>query len=528
MPNRKIFGLDISDHSIEALVLSKPFFGKPRVKAYARTVLRGEVVKDGVIKKPEKLAENIARLLASAEPKPIKIKDGILSLPESQVFTAIFKFPAGLKTSEIKNTISYKAEEVIPFRSSEIYYDFKKIGEQDKTQEIFYVAVPKPVVDSYLAVLKSLGLQAVALDLESISSARALFETGKKANDAKLLIDLGARTTNLNIFDGRGVRQSLTLRIAGDRFTKAIAKNLKLAEIEAERLKMKNGFNGEIYEGRVLLILQNEFKRIIAEAKKLIDFFQAEGQKKIETAVLIGGSALLPKVDQYLGENLGLKIRLGNPLDKIADPKKFLKFKNKSVIFTNVIGLALRGLAKDPENCDINLMPVKYKKIELLPAKTEKKAWREIYFRLAILAVLILLLGLLFLLRQRGWDLYQRLFAPPVYRTEMNSNFDFYQLEKFREELTKPTETLTPTSTPQTATSTSAEPAAPVKTAKILPTGLGYVNVRLGPATSFDKITKVYPGKIYPIVSEKNDWVEIQLTADSAGWVSGVYVDKSE
>jgi len=36
MLKKKIFGLDISDHSIEALVLTKPFFGKAKVTAYAR------------------------------------------------------------------------------------------------------------------------------------------------------------------------------------------------------------------------------------------------------------------------------------------------------------------------------------------------------------------------------------------------------------------------------------------------------------------------------------------------------------
>ena len=48
MTKKQIFGLDISDHSIEALVLSKPFFGKPKITAYARTILRGEIVKDGI------------------------------------------------------------------------------------------------------------------------------------------------------------------------------------------------------------------------------------------------------------------------------------------------------------------------------------------------------------------------------------------------------------------------------------------------------------------------------------------------
>ena len=105
MLKKQIFGLDISDHSIEALILKKPTFGPPKVVSYARTLLKGEVVKNGIIKNPKKLGENIVRLLASAQPGPIKTPYCILSLPESQVFTTVFKLPAGLKNKEIKDRI---------------------------------------------------------------------------------------------------------------------------------------------------------------------------------------------------------------------------------------------------------------------------------------------------------------------------------------------------------------------------------------------------------------------------------------
>jgi len=139
MLKKKIFGLDISDHSIEALVLTKPFFGKAKVTAYARTILRGEVVKNGVVKNQKKLEEAIVKLLASAQPEPIKTPYCIMSLPESQVFSTIFKMPAGLKHKEVKNTIPYKAEEVIPFKTSEVYFDFKTLTKVDEHKQSLWL-----------------------------------------------------------------------------------------------------------------------------------------------------------------------------------------------------------------------------------------------------------------------------------------------------------------------------------------------------------------------------------------------------
>ncbi|MBI3291072.1 type IV pilus assembly protein PilM, partial [Candidatus Falkowbacteria bacterium] len=389
MIKKQIFGLDISDYSIEVLVLTKPFFGKPKIESYARTILRGDVISNGIIKKPDKLAESLTALLKSAQPKPIKSRYCVISLPESQVFSTVFKLPAGLKYNEIKNTIPFKAEEVIPFKSSEVYFDFKRIGVIGQSQEIFYVAIPIKIVDAYVEVFEKAGLIPVAFDLESNSLARSLIDVSKKSDGAKLLLDIGARTTNLNIFDNNGIRQSLTIKIAGDRFTKAIASKLNIKPKDASDLKMKNGFDAEKQDGKVLLVLQNEFKRIIAETKKFVEYYKSDYGRGVSEVILVGGSSFLPKVDQYLADNLEIETNIGKPFGKIADPRELVNLKGKSVLFANVAGLALRGLDKNPIHCDINLLPVVPVQFSLAPAKEDRRAWLEVYIRLGVLIILI-------------------------------------------------------------------------------------------------------------------------------------------
>ena len=458
MLKRKIFGLDISDHSIEALILAKPLFGRTKAIAYARTILKGEIVKNGIIRKPEKLAEDIIKLLESAQPQPIKTPYCILSLPESQVFTTIFKLPAGLKRKEIKNTIPYKAEEVIPFKSSEVYFDFRTVMVEGSTQEVFYVAVPIKVVESYAQVLEKIGLKPVAFDLESVSLARAVVDGSRKPDKAKLLMDIGARTTNLNIFDKKGIRQSLTIKIAGDRFTKAIMSKLNISSKQADELKMKIGFDPKKENGKVLLVLQNEFKRIIAETKKLVDYFQGQNQRQIGEIILAGGSSLLPKIDQYLADNLEIESRIGDPLIKINDPKELIKLKNKAILFANVIGLALRGISRNPAGGDINLLPILARRIKLVPEKTEKKAWLLLYIRLAVLILLLIGFGGLIFYRLKGQDIYHKFVPKTNYEMNINPNIDINALYQLRENL------LVPSTTP--ILEETAEPEVKVKMSK--------------------------------------------------------------
>lgn len=525
MGRKKIFGLDISDHSIEAILLEKPIFGKPKVIAYARTLLKGEIVKNGIVRKPGKLSENIIKLLASAQPRPITTPYCILSLPDSQVFTTIFKFPAGLRHEEIRNTIPYKAEEIIPFKSTDVYFDFKTIAVVQSTQEVFYSAVPKKLVDEYIQVLNDAGLVPIAFDLESISLARALMNlTAIRQKDkprsafAVLLMDIGARTTNLNIFDRNGIRAGTVVNIAGNRFTKSLAASLKISEKEADQLKIKNGLAAKQGSSKVILILQKELQKIITETKKLISYYQDETGRQVGLIILVGGSSLLPEIDTYLAENLNLKVEIGNPLIKILDPQNLIKLKSKAVLFTNVIGLAIRATGRRPVSGDINLLPLE-KKFKIKPEKFDKSSWRLIYIRLAVLSLLTLVFGGLIILKSKNIDPYRRVFSVPEYQTQITPDFDLAVLEEIRANLLLPA-TTTPTTTDQLV--------KPEKKVRIKAISSGFLNVREQAGTTYKKIGQAQTGKEYLVIDEKDDWYQIQLDEKTKGWIYSIYTDKIE
>ncbi|OGY46105.1 MAG: hypothetical protein A3A24_03745 [Candidatus Buchananbacteria bacterium RIFCSPLOWO2_01_FULL_46_12] len=541
MARNNIFGLDISDHSIEAVLIKKTF-GRPKVAAYARTVLRGDVIRDGIIKNPERLAENIKKVLASGRPKPIRASRCILSLPDARAFTTIFKLPAGLKHSEIKNTIPYKAEEIIPFKSSEVYFDFKTIVRVDSTQEVFYAAVPTKVIDGYLDVLAKAGLTAVAFDLESISLARALVspalineakkhlaKDSKKFDAAILLMDIGARVTNLNIFDRNGIRQSLSIKIAGNRFSKALAAKLSVTEHEAEALKIKVGFDSKQDKGRVALVLQKEFERLINETKKLINYYQEESGRRVGLVILAGGSSLLPGLDQHLTDNLGLPVKIGDILTKVNDPANLIKAKNKSVIFANVLGLGLRGISKSPAIGDINFLPLKKAGLKFKPLATDKLAWRLVYVRLAVLLVAAVVFVGLTIFKNRGFDLYQQVYPVPDYSTEVSADINYEALDQLRLQFMLDAATSTSTTTP--TTTPAVIEAESLFTIKIKQTSAGYLNVRSGAGTNYPKIGQVDSGTELPVLAEQDNWYQIELIQEAVrqeGWVSASYVDKVE
>jgi type IV pilus assembly protein PilM len=256
----------------------------------------------------------------------------------------IFELPKGLEKSEIADFIKSQIGQIFPFSLEEIYFDY-----QMKENSVLLAAIPKEIVNGYLEIFKILKLSPLVLETESMAWQRLFGEKGKTI----LICDLGAKTTNLVFFEEGKLKLSFSIEVGGERFTRAISDKLNIPLREAEDIKKRIGLNPEIEGGRIFLILQKEVLEIVEEIRKVENYFRQKTGQEIEKIILIGGSALLPYLKEYLAENLEKEISLGNPFQKIELKEKL---KTESIFYSTVLGLALRGLEKNPQNAGINLL----------------------------------------------------------------------------------------------------------------------------------------------------------------------------
>ncbi|KPJ55094.1 hypothetical protein AMJ47_01040 [Parcubacteria bacterium DG_72] len=439
----KAFGIDISDHSIEVFQMAS----NRRVKAFARVLLEDKIIEDGIILNEEKLVQKIKEVVRKAK---IKGKKVIFSLPESKAFIHFFRD---------KENILAQAEKIIPLDKNEIYFDVKK-G--------LYVASSKKIVDSYIKVLTKAGLKPVAAETESISLGRSL--------NAKncLVVDMGARTTNLSIFGSdNNLRLSVNIKKAGNHFTQAIAENLGLSLEKAQKLKKECGLDPKKGQGRIMLILQKEIEPVIKEIRKAIAFY---GQN-VEKVFLVGGSARMPKIADYLSSNIGINTLIGK--SSIGE-----KIKDKSALFNLAIGLGLKGL--DSKILDINLLPSREKKIRIL-----------LYF-----SILFAILGIGFLL-----GVFYTFIIFPFSNIPDIGNFIVPKTRAVQE-----------------VAEEEIEEEIIMVTIKDTPTG--WLRVREGPGIEYAAIDKVLPGESFPLLEESEGWCKIKIEGRIDGWVSAKYLIK--
>jgi len=351
---QSVIGIDISDYSIEVLQLNE----KREVLTYGRLILEEDIIHNGKILEKEKLVAKLEEVLRGTKPTPSysahSTSGVILSLPESKTFIHLFKIPKDLTGQELKQAVYKEALKIIPVDQEKIYWDFQVLSPDKDYQRVLYTGTLKEIVSEYIDVLSQLDLKPIAFDLETASLARALI---KQSKVPMMIIDIGARTTLLGIFDSKGVLNlSITIPIAGNHFTKAVADTLKIKNDKAEKLKRTFGFSEKKTSKKISSILKASFQKVLKEIEDTIHYYEESSGESIEEIILAGGSALLPEIDHYLASNLKKKVSVGNPLKKISPSTAFKAGKkNPPILFANVIGLALRGISARPSQGGFNL-----------------------------------------------------------------------------------------------------------------------------------------------------------------------------
>ena len=349
----KPFGLDISDCSIEIVSLSG-LVENPKLQAMGGVLLDSGTFQDGQILNKENLKKTLKNLIKNPQFGKIKTNKIIFALSESKSYIHIFELPEGLKEIEILEFVKSQIRQTLPFSLAELYFDYQIFD-----KEVLLVAAPKKIVNDYLEIFESCNLKPLVLEIESMSLGRALIGN---IDSPILLADIGARTTNFSVFDEGKLRLSISVPVAGDKFTRSLSEKLNIPEEEAENLKKEIGLKLELREGRIFLIIQKDIQEIIKEIEKIDNYFQKKIGKSIKKIILAGGSAILPHLSEYLSESLQKPVDIGDPWVKInidiLRKKEYFReaLKINPILYSTVIGLALRGLEKNPKTAGINLI----------------------------------------------------------------------------------------------------------------------------------------------------------------------------
>lgn len=340
-------GVDIGTGSIKVVEISKGQ-KQPKLENYGILETYGhlERLNNAIQASGLKIMEKETAELLKTLIKQLKVKSSrvVASMPVFSAFITLIEIPQMSEVDTAK-TISFQIRQHIPLPVSEVAIDWIKAGEKEDEsgfikQQILIISVPNEQIKRYRTIFKLAGLKLKAVEIESLSLIRAL-----AANDPTptLIVDIGARSTNIAIMNKGFLKYNYQTDFAGSSLTQAIASGLNINIKRAEELKKQRGLlaAGSEYELSTLTlpfldVIISEVKRAQANCEKNQEF-------KIERVILAGGGANLLGIDKYFEQQMGLPTVIGNPFSKIEYQAKIEPIvKELGPSFAVAIGLGIR------------------------------------------------------------------------------------------------------------------------------------------------------------------------------------------
>jgi len=339
-----VLGIDIGTTSIKTVELIEEK-GRIKLKNYGEYIppsSKRELlpVETGFVSFFEEGIANIIREVIK-EAK-IKAKNLVLSLPVFSSFFTLIELPL-MDPKEIPAAIKFQAYQYIPVPIEEVVLNWVIIEEREALLEnkiqVLLVAVPKDIIEKYIKIVKILGFNLRALEVESFAEVRALAREGGPI----IIVNIGGRTTNVTVVENGFIRVCHNLDLSGFDLTKTLSKKMNISFERAEEFQKTKGLTKEI-DTLVAPILIPVIDKIIFGVKGAINSYLSKNpQKKIQKIILSGGVGNMLGLTDYFSSKFSLKVERANPFSEILYPPVLhdvLEAIGPS--FSVAVGLALR------------------------------------------------------------------------------------------------------------------------------------------------------------------------------------------
>lgn len=347
-PKTSYLGWDIGYAGIKLVELRNEK-GRARLVTYAYANIPAESLEKSLLTDPTGTVDLMKQMMAKAR---TTTKKSIAAIPISSVFSSILSVPT-VNDKEMKEAVAAQAKKLIPMPIEEVSLDTKVIEKMESGEgvkpstRVLVTAAPKTLVSKYLEIFKGTGLELVSLETEAFAEIRALIG---KDRSTIMLVDVGSLRTSIMIVENGLPFVTRSIATGGNAITQTIAKTLGIPLEQAESMKRDiKALQGFTPTGDLTPILTSLTKPILDEIRYSSGQYQAQQShgepKRIEKIILTGGSSLLPRLPEFLTQQMNVNCYLGNPWARVVYPQELRPLLDEmGPRFAVSIGCAMRDL----------------------------------------------------------------------------------------------------------------------------------------------------------------------------------------
>ncbi len=288
-----------------------------------------------------------------------------VSVPGQSGLAKFFK-PPPVEVKKIGDIVKYEAKQQIPFDLNDVIWDYQQMeGAQIEDgyaleSEVGLFAMKRDAVIRSLKPYRDRTMDIDLVQLAPMSIYNMIAHdrfTERMANEpfdpespqkSTVVLSIGTDASDLIVTNGFRVWQR-SIPIGGNHFTRQLTKDLKLTFAKAEHLK-RNAMQADDPK-LVFQAMRPVFNDMVTEIQRSLNFFKTLNKKsELEAMVLLGNTAKLPGLQQFLNKNLGLDVDILDKFPKLegSEVTGAQAFKENAAAFGVVYGICLQLLKRGP------------------------------------------------------------------------------------------------------------------------------------------------------------------------------------
>jgi type IV pilus assembly protein PilM len=296
----------------------------------------------------------------------LKSKNVNVCAPGFHVFSKFVKLPP-VDSGKVDQIIQYEAQQNVPFPLAEVVWDYQILGTAPGGElEVLLVAIKSDIVEGLFRVAAEAKLNLQLCDASPAALCNAFRYNYGELDDCTMLLDIGAKTSNLLFFE-KGKVFSRSINLGANAITQDFANESKLKFDDAERIKIAEGFVSlggayeepeNPYQAAISKIARQFMTKLHIQVNQTLQFYRGQqGGSAPQRLYLSGGASIMPYTAQFFAEKLNVPVEYFNPFRnvQISPTVNLEELSRVAHSLGEVVGLGLRNLATCP--VEMNLMP---------------------------------------------------------------------------------------------------------------------------------------------------------------------------
>ena len=323
---------------------------------------------DGLITNTEELGRVLKDFISKSN---IRLKDVIFTIESTKIIKRELIIPE-VSDDDMLGVVTYEMGQYLPIDTNSYIIQCKKLEkitseDGSSKMKVSVGALPKNIIEDYMKMLSSVGLQPHAMDIHSNALEKlvqmdiANNKSREVADKNVVFVDMGHTFFNIAVFENGKCTLNRVMEIGGQMIDKLISDRLQIDSFKAESVKWdlcskinvldiarkygdlsKIDMNGRTDNEKILIEMISIINYWMNQIEKVFKYYTTRDRNNsIDQIYIYGGCSLINGIDDYFEKRFSVRSGRITSLGQYDYLQSGMA--KEMPLYTNAIGALIRS-----------------------------------------------------------------------------------------------------------------------------------------------------------------------------------------